>query len=109
MSLGAKTIIYPVRDLAAAKQRFQTLFGQAPSTDSPYYVGFTVDGQDIGLDPNGHAQGSTGPVPYFHVSDIRAALAGLRSDAEVRDVGNGRLIAVAKDPDGNPIGLLQDS
>jgi hypothetical protein len=30
-------------------------------------------------------------------------------DQDVRDVGNGRLIATVKDPDGNVIGLLQDA
>ena len=29
--------------------------------DQPYYVGYNVAGQDIGLDPNGHRQGMTGP------------------------------------------------
>src|SRR5581483_9351018 len=54
MSEGVKTIIYPVGDLAAAKARFSELLGAEPTSDSPYYVGFSVGGQDIGLDPHGH-------------------------------------------------------
>ena len=37
----------------------------------PYYVGYKVGNQDIGLDPNGFNQGMTGPICYYHVSDIR--------------------------------------
>ena len=110
---GVQTIIYPVKDLAQAKQLYSTLLGAEPYADAPYYVGFKVGGQDIGLDPNGHRQGMTGPVCYYHVDDIaqtREALlaAGAEAVQEVRDVGGGRLIALVKDPDGNIIGLLQD-
>ena len=63
---GVKTIIYPVKDLARAKKVYSALLGAIePSMDQPYYVGFNVGGQDIGLDPNGHSQGMTGPLAYF--------------------------------------------
>jgi predicted enzyme related to lactoylglutathione lyase len=66
----------------------------------------------VGLDPNGHAKGLTGPVPYWSVADIKASLAGLvGAGAEVlqdiKDVGGGKLIASMKDADGNLIGLVQ--
>ncbi|MBK3639084.1 MULTISPECIES: VOC family protein [Streptomyces] len=113
MTAGLNTIIYPVKDLARAKALFSALLETEPYADEPYYVGFKDAGQDIGLNPNGHAQGLTGAVPYWHVSDIRGRLAALvEAGAEVledvRDVGNGRLIASLKDADGNLIGLLQD-
>jgi predicted enzyme related to lactoylglutathione lyase len=109
MSEGVKTIIYPVRDLARAKARFSELLGVEPYADTPYYVGFKVGGQDIGLDPNGH---TTGPVAYHHVEDIKSSLdalleAGAETEQEIKNVGEGRLIATVKDPDGNLIGLLQ--
>jgi hypothetical protein len=47
---GIETIIYPVRDLARVKVRYGTAAGVEPVTDEPYYVGYRVDGQDIGLD-----------------------------------------------------------
>ncbi|WP_129311112.1 VOC family protein [Streptomyces sp. L2] len=113
MTAGVQTIIYPVKDLGRAKALFTALLGVEPYADQPYYVGFKAEGQDVGLDPNGHAQGLTGPVPYWHVTDLRERLAGLlEAGAEVvqdvRDVGNGRLIASVKDADGNLVGLLQD-
>ena len=84
MSQGVKTIIYPVRDLAAAKARFGELLGAEPTSDSP----------------------------YFHVDDVHGALkqlvdAGAEVVQDVKDVGGGRLIAAVKDPDGNVVGLLQ--
>ncbi|MEU3842804.1 VOC family protein [Streptomyces sp. NPDC028635] len=113
MSTGVQTIIYPVKDKDRAKAVFTALLGVAPYVDEPYYVGFKAEGQDVGLDPNGHAQGLTGPVPFWHVTDLRERLAALlEAGAEVvqdvRDVGNGRLIVSVKDPDGNLVGLLQD-
>ena len=113
MNEGVKTIIFPVTDLGQAKAVFTALLGVDPDSDQPYYVGFNAGGQQIGLDPNGHRTGMTGPVAYWHVADIAASLKGLvdagatvKQDA--KDVGGGRLIAVLTDADGNPIGLLQD-
>jgi predicted enzyme related to lactoylglutathione lyase len=113
MTAGVQTIIYPVKDPKRAKALFSALLGVEPYADEPYYIGFKAAGQDVGLDPNGHAQGLTGPVPFWHVDDLRERLAALlEAGAEivqdVRDVGNGRLIASVKDPDGNLVGLLQD-
>ncbi len=109
---GIKTIIYPVKDLAQAKALYSALAGVPPSTDEAYYVGFSVGGQDIGLDPNGHNAGMTGPVGYWHVDDIKKSLqlllaAGAQAQREVSDVGGGKLIASVRDADGNAIGLLQ--
>ncbi|MEU6476881.1 glyoxalase [Streptomyces sp. NPDC047017] len=114
MTTGLKTIIYPVRDLGRAKALFGALLEVEPYADEPYYVGYKAAGQDVGLDPNGHGRGMTGPVPYWHVEDIRGRLAALLAAGaellqDVQDVGGGRLIASVKDPDGNPVGLLQDA
>jgi predicted enzyme related to lactoylglutathione lyase len=113
VTAGIRTVIYPVKDLDAAKAAFTAVIGAAPDVDSPYYVGWAVDGQDIGLDPNGHAQGLTGPVPYFHVADLEAALAALLESGAaqlqpVREVGGGRRIASVTTTEGNQVGLLQD-
>lgn len=114
MTAGMKTIIYPVSDLARAKAQFSRLLDAQPYADQPYYVGFRVDGQEAGLDPNGHRKGMTGPVGYWHVDDIRSSMqalldAGAEAQQELTDVGGGRLIASLKDADGNVIGLLQEA
>ncbi|QFY09702.1 glyoxalase [Nonomuraea phyllanthi] len=112
MNDGIKTVIHPVRDLAAAKAMFRALLGVEPYMDEPYYVGFSMNGQDIGLDPQGHKKGMSGPVAYWHVDDIEASLrallnAGAQMSQEVKDVGGGKLIASVTDADGNVIGLIQ--
>ena len=112
MTAGMRTIIYPVVDLDAAKTLYGELFGIEPYMDEPYYVGYNVGDQNVGLDPNGHGKGMTGPTGYWHVDDLEAALEGLvlRGASRVQDitdVGRGKLIAAAQDGDGNFIGLLQ--
>jgi predicted enzyme related to lactoylglutathione lyase len=112
MTSGIKTVIYPVKDLARAKALYTKLSGVEPYADEAYYVGFSVGDQQIGLDPNGHSQGMTGPVGYWHVDDIKESLerlleAGAEEQQAIRDVGGGKLIASVKDVDGNVIGLIQ--
>ena len=112
MTDGLQTIIFPVHDLAGATALYTALLGTAPTTDQPYYVGFDVAGQQVGLDPNGHRKGMTGPVAYWHVADIGQSVQallgnGARIQQDVRDVGGGRLVATLTDTDGNVVGLLQ--
>jgi predicted enzyme related to lactoylglutathione lyase len=114
MNHGIRTIIYPVKDVGQAKKLFGKLLGSEPSVDGPYYVGFKVGGQDIGLLPNGHAQGMSAPLGYFEVDDIKKTLEelvkeGAQIQQPVRDVGAGRLVASVEDADGNSIGLLQSA
>jgi len=109
---GIRTVIYPVQDIARAKTLYSKLLGIEPLMDEAYYVGFKVGDQDIGLDPNGHKQGMTGPVGYYHVDDIKKSLqllleAGAQAQQGVRDVGGGKLIASVRDADSNVIGLIQ--
>src|ERR1044072_939211 len=98
MTNGYQTIIYPVSDLTKAKAVFGALLGVEPRMDEAYYVGYETAGQHIGLDPNGHRKGMTGPVTYHHVDDIEAAHAalveagGTAHDA-ISDVGGGRVAA----------------
>jgi predicted enzyme related to lactoylglutathione lyase len=110
---GIKTVLHPVSDLEAAKAVYTALLGVPPTTDSSYYVGYEVAGQQIGLVPKGGPQGMTSPVAHWHVSDIDAKLsevaaAGATVKDPPRDVGGGRRVASFTDPDGNVLGLIQD-
>jgi len=112
MAPALKTILYPVKNLDAARATFTALAGAKPHVDQPYYVGFQVNGTELGLVPNGHQTGMTGPVGYWHVDDIRAQIdtltkAGATLVQDAKNVGGGRLTAVLTDPDGNSIGLIQ--
>ena len=109
MNQGIRTVVYPVKDIAKTKALFRELLGIEPYADAPYYVGFKIGDQDIGLDPNGHKEGMTA---YYHVDDIKKSLkllvdAGAKTVQEIKDVGGGRLIASVKDADSNIIGLIQ--
>jgi predicted enzyme related to lactoylglutathione lyase len=111
MNKGIRTVVYPVEDIAKTKALFRQLLGKEPYADDPYYVGFKLGKIDIGLDPNGHKEGTT---VYYEVDDIKTSLrslldAGAQQLQEIKDVGGDRLIASVKDADGNIIGLLQDS
>jgi predicted enzyme related to lactoylglutathione lyase len=112
MNQGIRLFIYPVKDIARAKTLYSKLLGIEPYLDEAYYVGLRVGDQEIGLDPNGHNVGMTGPVGYWHVNDIKKSLqslldAGAQIQQEVKDVGGGKLIASVKDADSNIIGLIQ--
>ena len=112
-TLGIKTVLHPVSDLAAAKALYTALLGVAPQADESYYVGFEAAGQHIGLVPGGGPQGMTSPVAFWQVPDIEAKLAeviaaGATVKEPAHNVGGGRLVATFTDPDGNVLGLLQD-
>ena len=111
---GIKTVLHPVSDVAAAKPVYTALLGLEPTADAPYYVGYDTAGQHIGLVPGGGPQAMTAPVAYWHVADIEAKIAevtaaGATVKEPAHDVGGGRLVATVTDPDGNVLGLLQDS
>jgi predicted enzyme related to lactoylglutathione lyase len=110
---GIKTVLHPVSDVEKAKGVYTALLGVEPQADTPYYVGYDVAGQHIGLLPNGGPQGLTSPVAYWHVDDIEGKVAELTAaGATVRDavneVGGGRVVASVVDLDGNVLGLVQD-
>jgi predicted enzyme related to lactoylglutathione lyase len=110
---GIKIVLHPVTDLEKAKAVYTALLGLEPQADSPYYVGYEAEGQQIGLVPGGASQGMTSPVAYWRVPDIEAKLAEVTAAGgtlkePVRDVSAGRLVATFTDPDGNVLGLVQD-
>lgn len=111
---GIKTVLHPVSDLSRSKPVYMALLGIAPQADADYYVGFDVAGQHIGLVPKGASQDMSSPVAYWQVTDIEAKLAevtaaGATVKVPPRNVGGGRLVATFTDPDGNVLGLTQDS
>ncbi len=111
---GIKIVLHPVSDLDAAKAVYTALLGIPPQADAAYYVGYDVEGQHIGLVPGGGPEGMTSPVAYWRVADIEAKLAevsaaGATVKEPAHEVGGGRLVASFTDPDGNVLGLVQDS
>lgn len=112
-----RTVIYKVDDLAKAKAFYTSALGRPPYFDEPFYVGYDVDGQELGLDPDvsRQAPGPGGAVAYWKVPDIHAVWARLTTElggAPIElphNVGGEILVAVVGDPFGNLIGLIEIS
>jgi predicted enzyme related to lactoylglutathione lyase len=115
MFLGLRTVIYKVADLERAKIWYSKTLGIEPYFDKPYYVGFSVGGFELGLDPD-TSQGAPGPggvLPYWGVADAEKALAhlleaGARPHAALQDVGDGIRVASVTDPFGNLFGIIEN-
>ena len=112
MMLGLRTVIYPVRDLEAAREWYATVLGQQPYFDQPFYVGFGVGGFELGLIPDGQPA-TGGSQCYWGVPDAQAAFnrllqLGATALAQVTDVGEGIRVAAVQDPFGNRLGIIQN-
>jgi len=115
MVKGLATVIYKVSDLDQAKAWYTSAFGQAPYFDEPFYVGFSIGGYELGLDPDpsGGKAGPGGSVAYWRVEEISAAVAhfvanGAGIVTPLQDVGGGIKVATVTDPFGNLIGLIEN-
>ena len=111
MFLGLRTVIYPTADLDAAKAWFTRVLGAEPSFDEPFYVGWSVAGYELGLDPNASLQ--AGAVSYWGVPDCDAAwaaliAAGATARDAVREVGDGIRVATVTDPESSVIGVIEN-
>jgi len=110
-----RSVIYKVSDIEAAKKFYQSAMGKPPYFDEPFYVGFEVDGQELGLDPDlsKYGPGPGGAVAYWKVHDVGAVFERLTGDLggaaieAPHDVGGGIQVAVVGDPFGNLVGLIQ--
>ena len=113
--LGLRTVIYRVSNLSTAKGWYASVFGVEPYFDQPFYVGFSIGGFELGLDPEPNdrdGSGSSG-VAYWGVANADDAFAhflslGATEHSAVRDVGDGIRVASVSDPFGNIIGLIEN-
>jgi len=106
MSPTIRSLVIPVSDLDATKAVYTALLG-APHTDEPYYVGYDVDGFEVGLAPGDVADG---PVVYADVEDLDTTVAtllaaGATEHRAPRQVAPDVRVCVLADAGGNPIGL----
>jgi len=111
MFTGIKSIIYPSSNLAQDKKFWQEVTGSEPYFDQPYYVGFRIEGCELGLDPNAAKEGLEYPVAYWHVTNAKEAAkqlvdGGATVNGELRDVGGGMMMGTFKDASGNIFGII---
>ena len=112
MLLGLRTAIYPVSDIARARDWYAKVVGHAPYFDQPFYVGFAVGGFELGLLPDG-TPGDGGARPLWGVADAAAELArllalGATLVEPVTDVGDGIKVAAVRDPFGNRLSIIEN-
>jgi len=112
---GLRTVLYHAPDLDQAKSWYSRVLGFAPYFDQPFYVGFSVGGYELGLDPDASSTpgGARGAVVYWGVADAAASLERLHSlgatpRSGVQDVGEGIRVATVLDPFGNIFGIIQN-
>ena len=113
MFKGLETVVYFVEDLPAAATWSSKALGVAPYYDTPYYVGFTVGGDEFGLHPAEDTKaGVQGQIAYWSVDDLKAEVGRLvelgAKPGPVNEVGGGIVIGHVTDPFGNALGLIQN-
>jgi predicted enzyme related to lactoylglutathione lyase len=113
MLQGLRTAVFYVSDLAAARDWYADILGQPPYYDTPYYVGFSVGGFELGLHPDGagRSPGSGGVSVYWGVEDVPATIKrlcekGARAGHGPQDVGGGIVLGSVMDPFGNELGVI---
>jgi len=111
--LGLRTTIYRVTDIQKAKEWYSKAFSTKPYFDEPFYVGFTIGGYELGLQPeeDGSAIGQGGVETYWGVDDIDAVYQHLLSLGAAEHqapnhVGGDIVVAMVKDPWQNIIGII---
>ena len=112
MLLGLRSVIYPAPDLEKGKAWYTQALGFGPYFDEPYYVGFSVQGFELGLIPDA-TPGSDGAQALWGVSNIQEALEHLVGIGgslidPVTDVGSGIKVAAVLDPFGNKFGIIEN-
>lgn len=108
-----RTVVYKVSDLAAAKTWYSNLTGLQPYFDQPFYVGFDINGCELGLDPDmKDVQTGNQAVSYWSVDSVDEALKKLIAAKALlvqpkTNVGGPIHVAIVQDPFGNTLGVIE--
>ncbi|KND51485.1 MAG: hypothetical protein AB202_02845 [Parcubacteria bacterium C7867-007] len=112
MLKGLRSVIYPSSDLETDKKFWEEITGKKAYFDEPFYVGFDINGFELGLHPGAAAEGITYPVSYWRVDDTKAAsekilASGATLHTNPADVGDGITMTTFKDKAGNVFGIIE--
>ena len=108
-----RTVIYHTGELQRAKEWYSNITGVQPYFDEVFYVGFDINGCELGLDPDtSFVQPGNSSIAYWAVDDIEACVDKLKENgatiiSNVNEVGGGIKLAVVNDPWGNAVGLIE--
>lgn len=109
-----RTAIYQVNDMDKAKQWYVNVTGIQPYFDEAFYIGFNINGFELGLHPGKSATtNSKQALAYWTIVDIESCVKKLVETGavileEISDVGGGIKVASVVDPWGNVIGLIEE-
>ena len=111
MIKSMKSIVYPSSNIEADVAFWTKVLGKEPYFNEHYYVGFKVDGYELGLDPNAISEGVTQPVTYWGVADIeeevtRLVALGMTLHEPIQELSSGVKIAKLKDAIGYMFGIV---
>lgn len=108
-----RTVIYYVPDMQAAKEWYAAVLGIQPYFDEPFYVGFDINGSELGLHPiDDTITKGNQTVSHWAVDDIEKRVQILAEKGAgilhpVAEVGGGIKVATVIDPWGNAVGLIE--
>jgi predicted enzyme related to lactoylglutathione lyase len=108
-----RTVIYHVNDLPTAKEWYIKATGIQPYFDEPFYVGFNINGFELGLDPDTSTiVAGNQTISYWQVDDAEKTIDHLLSLKGIliqpkTNVGGDTNVAIVSDPFGNHIGLIE--
>lgn len=110
---GLRTFKLEANDLDAAKRFYERALGKAPYFDQPFYVGFDVDGFEIGITPAESPPGAGQTTTYLATHDVDAELTrwielGATGHEAATDVGDGIRVGAVRDPFGNVVGFIRN-
>lgn len=111
--LGLRTTIYKVGNIKKAREWYVKVLDTEPYFDEPFYVGFTIGGYELGLQPeeNPTTEKRESVVTYWGVEKIEEVYArlielGATENEKPKNVGGEIVTATVKDPFGNVIGII---
>lgn len=109
---GLRTTIYKVPNLTEAKQWYGQAFQTTPYFDEPFYVGFNINGYELGLVPDEGAKTKADNVlTYWGVDNVeteysRLIQSGATEHEKPTHVGGNIVVASVYDPWGNVVGII---
>ena len=114
MFQGLRTAIYKVSNLEKAKQWYSDILGFPPYFDEPFYVGFSVGGFELGLDPDAEdVKVGDNLLVYWGVENAQETYdellkKGATAHSEPQNVGGEIVVASVFDPFGNVFGIIEN-
>lgn len=111
--LGLRTAIYKVGDINTATEWYSKAFRTQPYFEEPFYVGFNIEGYELGLQPEQipTTEKQESVTVLWGVEDIhleykRLLDLGASEHEKPMNVGGELMVASVIDPWGNVLGLI---